>query len=71
MAAMNGHLAVLRWARSMGCPCDKRTRVWAKKNGHRTNRTAPVPRTQNSRVPVHCARYLPASTASTRPTAQP
>ena len=32
---------------------------------------APVPRTQNSRVPVHCARYLPASTASTRPTAQP
>jgi hypothetical protein len=35
MAAENGHLAVLQWARSQGCPWNKQTNDAAEINGHR------------------------------------
>ena len=34
MAAKNGHLVVLRWARAHGCPWDEWTCAKAAENGH-------------------------------------
>jgi hypothetical protein len=34
MAALNGHLSVLRWCRANGCPWDASTCANAAKNGH-------------------------------------
>jgi hypothetical protein len=34
IAALNGHLEILRWARSQGCPWDEITCTWAAQKGH-------------------------------------